>query len=245
MTAGNLRNLDVNELSAYLWRRLRRESGVNPPMADRWGTEAPEQFVLQAGKEKYDEDFPKFFLRLEAAALMHLEHFRFMQVIGHLEPPWDDTDDEHIASLAFMAAQMKSHMMYLKACGLASRIVDMGPEGVVSSGQVHLLRTIVLYFSEYDNDLADFWKNLWHNGPRSIRGIVIHGWSRGDKDALEHLGELVDATEFGLSTMIWNLMRSQTGPGEQAVLDAAKHLAAEQQVKFRKAMTDSGIVPLI
>ncbi len=66
MDAQLLVNLNAGDLTDYLWKRLRRERPLDPPLAIRFGPEAPAHFLLKVEAETDDRSF----------------HARLMQAVG-------------------------------------------------------------------------------------------------------------------------------------------------------------------
>lgn len=162
--------------------------------------------------------------------------------------PWDDVDDEQIASVAFMASALKDPELHYNLFSLGFNIFRSESDDVIAGGQFHVLRALAFLQSgskrqvDHPRRLADLWEKLWHNGPRSIRGLTIYGWAGTDEQAaLKQLGDLIDTDEIDLPTTAWSLIKNQGGPGLQAVSDAAAELSLEQLDKLQQAMAKSGM----
>jgi hypothetical protein len=57
MTFAKLQKLNRQNLSDYVWRRLRLEPPIDPPLHNRFGEEPPEQFIFEAVKNSQEESF--------------------------------------------------------------------------------------------------------------------------------------------------------------------------------------------
>lgn len=166
--------------------------------------------------------------------------------------PWDDVDDEQIASVAFMASALKDPELHYNLFSLGFNIFDSDSSAIIVGGQFHVLRALAFlqYGSkrqtEHPSRLADAWEKLWHNGPRSTRGMSIYGWAGTDEQAaMKQLGDLIDTDEIDLPTTVWTLIKNQGGPGLLAVANAAAELSQEQRDKLQQAMAKSGMTDLL
>lgn len=162
--------------------------------------------------------------------------------------PWDDVDDEQIASVAFMASALKDTELHYNLFSLGFNIFDSESSAVIAGGQFHVLRALAFLQSgskrqaDHPRRLADSWEKLWHNGPRSTRGLTIYGWAGTDEQAaLKQLDDLINTDEIDLPTTVWTLIKNRGGPGLQAVSNAAAKLSQEQRDKLQQAMAKSGM----
>lgn len=238
MDANDLRQLDLTELADYLWRRLRFESPVDPPISDRFGQEPPEQFVIEAVGKADDRGF-----HANVIAAVR-DNLRRLAVIASTSPEaiWDDpVADEQLASLAFLASGIKAAELVGDLYTFAGcwTLGDMSGVHAFSAGQFHVLRTIA--FLQADGGLDKFWESLWHNGPRSARGLTLFGWARANAEkALKHLGELVDMSDqIDVPTAVWSLV-TRSGPGVNAVGRAAGAMDKQHRQRIRAALEKSG-----
>ena len=176
------------------------------------------------------------------------KYFQMDQLPDGKFVPWDDVDDEQIASAAFMASALKDPELHCNLFSLGFNIFDSDSSAVIAGGQFHVLRALAFLQSGSERQadhplrLADSWEKLWHNGPRSIRGVSIYGWAGIDKQAaLKQLGDLIDTDGIDLPTIVWTLIKNQGGPGLQAVSDASIELSQDQRDKLQQAMAKSGM----
>jgi len=238
MNLEQVRQLEVPELADYVWRRLRLEPPIDPPLSDRFGTEPPEQFLIQAVEEG---DFPEFRGRLLAAIRDNLRRLVDLERESP-EPIWlDAASSDQVASIAYLVAEVRGtellEAIYQVIC---SWMLSPGAaRGELTAGQLHLLRTLALL--QDGGCLARFWEDLWQRGPRSVRGLVMFGWARAyPQDALQHLAELVETeSEIDLPSTLWSLVGSH-GPGIFLLAEFTRRLAPDQQGRIREALAQAG-----
>lgn len=217
MNAEELRQLDRSALADYVWKRLRRESPLDPPLATRFEDEEPEQFLIQTVESSENQSFPRRFLDVVRDNLRRWSEQRAAAVVSLGE---DRTADEHLASLAFVISELEANdlvgPLYMTACSFfmdsPSRTEDL------TFGQTHAVRTIAQLQSP--GLLTSFWQSLWDNGPQSLRGLTFFGWARANKEqAFGHLDELVESRgEIDLSDTVWSLI----GPEGPGIIDFAR-----------------------
>ena len=153
MDADALRQLDPAKLADYLWRRLRLESPVDPPISERFGQEPPEQFVIQTVKKADDRGFRT---NMIAAVRDNLRRLAVMASASS-EPVWDDpVTDQQLASLAFLASGIESTELVDALYTFAGcwTLGDMSDVRAFSAGQFHVLRTLA--FLQADGGLDKF-----------------------------------------------------------------------------------------
>ena len=238
MNLEQVRQLEVPELADYVWRRLRLEGPLDPPLSDRFGPEPPEQFLIQAAEES---DSPAFRTRLLAAVRDNLRRLVDLERES-AEPIWlDAVSSDQVASIAYLVAEVRGtellEAIYQVIC---SWMLSPGAaRAELSAGQLHLLRTLALL--QEGACLARFWEDLWQRGPRSLRGLVMFGWARAyPQDALEHLGELVETDgEIDLPSTLWSLVGAH-GPGIFRLAEFARRLVPDQQRRIREALDQAG-----
>lgn len=238
MDFDELRQLAPDQLDEYVWRRLRAERPIDPPVASRFGEEAPEQFIIRAAEEKEDRAF-----RARLVAAVRKSFRRLVQRdLASEQSIWRDAvTDEQVASLAFLIAEMGASELvdavYALAC---SWIIVPGPTPhQLTFGQLHLLRSLAVL--QQGGKLSSFWEDLWHDGPRSLRGLVIYGWARACADkALDHLAELAQMEEeIDLPATLWSLLDGD-GPGLAALAARSKALSEENRCAIRRALVTAG-----
>lgn len=238
MNREELRQLDEPALTEYLWRRLRLEPPIDPPVVDRFGPEPPEQFPSEASDESTESSFRP---RLVAAIRQNLRRLADQQASSP-EVIWDDpVTDQQIASLAFLASSLGAgelvSALYSLVC---SWLMDKPSDGGEwAAGRFHILRTLAELQS--DASLAGLWKSLWDQGPTSMRGLIIFAWARADADAaLARLGELVETgDEIDLPATLWSLIQPE-GPGVITLSKAAARLALSTRNALRQGLSDAG-----
>lgn len=219
MNAEELRQLDEPALADYIWKRLRRESPLDPPLASRFGDEEPEQFLIHTAESSEGQSFRR---RLLDAVIDNLRRWTEHRVTSSEPLPEDQISDEQLGSLAFLISELEARELvqplYLAAC---SFLMDgASSPAALTFGQTHAVRTLA--HLQNSSWLAPFWQGLWENGPRSLRGLVLFGWARADtEEAFSRLAELVDcADEVDLPDTVWSLLGPE-GPGIQALAKGA------------------------
>ncbi len=238
MNVQGLQKLDQGGLSDYLWRRLRREQPVDPPLGERFGPEPPEQILVQAWEQSEGSPFH--------AALVEAVRDNLRRIVdlerSTGQPAWaDDATDEQLASLAFLTASIDCKEL---VDPLYRVIVSwsLSPEfgrRDFTPGQFHLLRTLAML--QDGGRLAQFWEELWEKGPPDARGLVIYGWARAyPDDALEHLGELVEMRgSIDLPATLWSLVGAAE-VGWPKFGEYAAKLPADKQQVVREALEKAG-----
>lgn len=239
MDLNQLRELDGAPLAEYLWRRLRREPPMDPPPATRFGDEPPEQIFMEAA------DPPQgiaFRARLIGAVRENLRRLVDSERASG-QPFWaDPVADEQVASLAFLVADLEGNELvddlYRVVCSWTLTWPSR-PANEISFGQMHLVRTLAML--QEGANLARFWEELWHKGPRWLRGMVFFGWARAyPEEALEHLGELIDQEEaIDLPTTLWSIIGPR-GPGLAPLAEHSRGLPADKRHKVRSALETAG-----
>ena len=234
MTVEELQRQDDEALADYMWRRLRLEPPVDPPLADRHGAEPPEQFPIDAAR-----NVPAFHGRLVLAVRDNLRRLAELQAVnGTL---WADAvANQQVASLAYLASRLPApeliEPLYTLACAWFLDLSDLPDD--LDDGRFQVLRTLALL--QRDATLAPFWETLWARGPRSVRGLTIVGWARADRDrALQHLGELIGTEGVDLPATLWALV-APSGPGVPAIAEAVKRLSVALQKKVTYALRRAG-----
>ena len=236
MDAQVLENLNPADLADYLWQRLRRERPLDPPLTDRFAAEAPAHFLLKVEAETDDRSFRS---RLIKAVADNFRRLARLSLATDDDAGEDETTDEQLADLAFLLSELKAtelaQLIYTQACSwLMPR--SAAP---LSFGQTHVLRALAQL--QEPGWLELFWRKLWEQGSRSLRGLVYFGWMRSDADsAYAHLGELADTgQDINLSAAVWSLI----GPGVSniiALAEAARDCTTEQRTRIRGALEAAG-----
>ncbi len=238
MNVQGLHELDQRGLSDYLWRRLRLEQPVDPPLGERFGPEPPEQILIQAWEQSGESPF--------RAALVEAVRDNLRRIVdlerSSGQPAWEDgVSDEQLASLAFLTAAIDCKELVdplYRVIVSWSFSPDFGRRDF-TPGQFHLLRTLAML--QDGGRLARFWEELWAKSPPSYRGLVIYGWARADPDeALGHLEELVDTGgSIDLPATLWGIIGAPEVGWPKFGGYAAKLPADKQQV-VREALKEAG-----
>lgn len=236
MDAQLLVNLNPRDLTEYLWRRLRREPPLDPPLTDRFAAEAPAHFLLKVAAETDD---PSFRARLIQGVADNFGRLARLSLATDDDSGEDETTDEQLADLAFILSELKAtelaQLIYTQACSW------LGPRsaGPFSFGQTHVLRALAQL--QEPGRFEPFWRDLWEQGPRKLRGLVYFGWMRSDADrAYTHLGELADTDQdINLPATVWSLFH----PGVSNIIElgkAARRCTPEQRTRIREALEAAG-----
>ncbi len=236
MDAQLLVNLNARDLTEYLWKRLRREPPLDPPLTDRFAAEAPTHFLLKVAAETDDRSFRA---RLVQAVADNFRRLAGLRLASDDDAGEDETTDEQMADLAFILSELKATelvgLVHTQACSwLMPR--SAAP---LSFGQTHVLRALAQL--QEPRMFEPFWRDLWEQGSRSLRGLVYFGWMRSDADrAYAHLGELADTgQDIDLSATVWSLF----DPGVSNIIElakAARGCTPEQRTRIREALEAAG-----
>jgi hypothetical protein len=238
MDAEHLAQLSDSELADYLWRRLRLEPRIDPPIADRFGPEPPEQFLIQAVRQSGS---PGLRARVVEAIKDNLRRLANIRSTSANDLWLDSTTDQQIASLAFLAsgldAQELASALYEFACPWI--LGGAGYAGELTDGQFHILRALAELQPE--GVLAGFWESFWERGPRSSRGLIFFAWARADADAaLRHLAELIRSEEWiDLPATLWALVGPR-GPGLRKFAESTARLPPELRGRVRGDLQIAG-----
>jgi hypothetical protein len=240
MTFAKLQKLNRQNLSDYVWRRLRLEPPINPPLRNRFGEEPPEQFIFEAVKNSQEESFRRPVLD---AIQDNLSKLALQAVSAEPDIFWRNRQtDQHIASLAFLISMLKASELVptLEFFSLPWLSLWRIRPNEITDGQFHLLRTLAQL--QQGKALAGMWEDLWEHGPRSLRGLIFFGWARADSlQALRQLGELADSADpIDLPATLWSLIGPE-GPGIRELSLNASRCNGMQQSKLRQALVDVGV----
>ena len=237
MDVATLRERTTDEIEHYLWLRLRREGELDPPIADRFSEEPPEQFLFRAVRETGDQALRG---KLIEAIRRNLRKLAIQQSASD-RPIWRDlTTDQQLASLAFLASALEaSELTSQHELACPWMLADVEQQTDLTDGQFHILRTLAQL--QKDSRYAGFWKTLWETAPESARAIVFFGWARADRAAaLLSLSRLVDAADsIDLPTTLWAIV-GPLGPGLMALAQAARALPAGARAAVRSALETAG-----
>ncbi|MCP4594554.1 MAG: hypothetical protein GY842_27800 [bacterium] len=237
MTAQELRQIEQNALSEYVWRRLRNEPGQVPPLESHFADELPESFLIDAVLK---DDSPRFRERVDVALKDSLRRLAVERSTDPDAYAGDERSDEQLARIAFVASRIKSSALvgplYRFAC---SWLLDAEQNGRLTEGQKHVLRTLAQLQSP--GVLERFWEAMWDRGPRVMRGLFFFGWVRADsRAALARLGDLAEmGSQIDLATTIWSLV-GQYGPGLLDLSRTAAKLTPQRRAVVRNALAEGG-----
>jgi hypothetical protein len=233
MTPEELRRLGAAELADYLWRRLRLEEPVDPPLDKASRDEPPEAFVIDVMRV---EETPEFRQRLTRAVADNLT--RLARLYDHNAP--DNTSISQLSSLAFLSAEIGDtalgHRLYSFALGLMPD--DHNTMLIAEEALYHTL--VALARLQNGEAYVAFWEKVWRDGlsPR-LKAVAVYGLSFADPNrALELLPEIIADDEIDLSLVAWNLATHPSGSISLGV--AASGLSHRSTAKLRKALTDAG-----
>lgn len=236
MDAEALRRMDEPALAAYLRRRLRLEAPLEPPLDRQTRQESPEDFVIHAVLESKEED-PTFKGRIIGAVRANLHQFLREKSSATL----DDADNEQLASLAFLAAEIGAQELALDFYSVATVEVlkrDVQPP-IDDLAVFHLLRTLAQLQKPEDHLFIPFWLALWEERSPDLREAAFYGISCvAPGKALELLPEVLHDEALDLPPMAWHLATERPGPIELG--KAAARLPAEDRRKLRQGLVDAG-----
>jgi hypothetical protein len=225
----SLSGLAQSELNAYLWRRLRLEEPMDPPLDRRFRMELPEDIFLRAARPEGSAS--PFRARLLRAVEENLR--RSVRATGGGD--LDDQDNEQLASLAFLAADLKAHELhqaFYKAALYAG-----AADGVAEGTYFHLLRTLAML--QQGTSLIPFWEGLLQDSRPGIRAIAYLGLSwAGTAQLLRHLPQLLCDKALDLPPIAWH--PAAETPGAAALGRAARDLTVTQRARLLEALKEGG-----
>jgi hypothetical protein len=236
VTADTLVDQSHEQLSSYLWRRLRLEAPLNPPLNDdKMGLEPPEEFIIRAVKARMDDE--AFVARVHRVIQDHLQ--RLLPILGSRNP--DPAASEQLTSLAFLAEHI-------------------GARPVVNSLHTLLLTQRVQYAKGDDSVLAPlqaladavttlaptlpgkaFWETLV-DGARDagLRATAFDALVDNDLEAaMERLPRMVDDPDADVGLIAWNLSTTVPGPRRLGQY-MARYLDRRQQDYLLDELSRSG-----
>lgn len=232
MNYADLTQLGNDQLAEYLWKRLRLEGVIAPPLAERFRMEPPEDFLIGA----LGHADPVLRERLTAAVADNLGRLALLA----LDKQIDAISSEQLASLAFLCSAIAdsrlAHPLYLFSVALLQLRAN-APE-LVDAALFHLLRTIAQL--QNDRGLIPFWEQLWIELPVGrLRAIAFYGLTHADSSrALARLEELVSDERIDLPVVAWNLATEY--PGIIALGKAAARLPHGKRNRLRAALVTAG-----
>lgn len=221
------------ELADYLWRRLRLEEPVTPPLDHRFRDEAPEEVFIDLLRETGDADFRAALVEAMRANLARLAPA--LPAEAGREPA-----GEQIASLGFLADAIAARELLpdLHAFATALWLLARGGNASVHAPLYHLLEAIGTI--QEGGALKPFWEEIADHAPDAgLRGIAWYGLAKAAPEAVPgRLDRLVGDDRIDLPIVAWNLATER--PGMAALAEGARHLTASQKEKLRAALAEAG-----
>lgn len=232
MRYSDLERLDQPALVEYVWKRLRLEGTIDPPLDDRFRMEPPEDFLIRALDHVGDE----FRERLFDAIIENLRRL----AVHVATAEFDATTSEQLASIGFLCSALAdrrlANQLYLFSVSLLP--LRGGTPDTVDPALFQLLRTVAQL--QTARHLVPFWEQLWEELPVGyLRAIAIHGLARADPArALAHLDELISDVRIDLPVVAWSL--ATDCPGVIPLAKAAARLSDNQRDRLRAALETAG-----
>ncbi len=238
MNFEKLQQLNQTKLNDYVWRRLRLEAPLDPPLSSRFGDEPPEQFLVEAVNNDHTGLLRQ---RVFNAIQDNLSKLSLQAVGSDYEQFWVENKqtDQHIASLAYMISILEATELIpaLSQFAYPWIIRWRKKSSQLTDAQFHVLRTLA--HLQEGKALTGMWQDLWENGPQTLRGLIFFGWVRASSDeALQRLGDLADSGDnIDLPATLWSLI----GPiGIKKLALQATKCSNNQRRILRKALIDAG-----
>jgi len=221
--------LDQEQLTDLLWRRLRLEEPLDPPLDRRFRMEAPEELIIDAWHRHGQTS--GFKARLVQAIRDNLG--RVMQRTAG--KALDVSDNEQLASLAFLTDAIGADEL-TQDLYKASLYAEVA-EGVDEQTRFHLLRTLAGV--QTGRRLIPYWQELWTSPQAGIRAIAFYGLSRANPQAaLDLLPELLADQALDLPAIAWHLISNGPGPAELG--KAARRLSPSEREHLKEALLAAG-----
>ena len=228
-----LRSLDGDSLADYLWKRLRLEEPLDPPLDRRFRMEPPEDFLIGAVHELED---PAFTHRLVGAIRRNLSR----QVLIGFDEALDATSSEQLASLAFLATAVGDPELAqpLYAFLLTGITRSEGERHFSDLTLFHLLRACARL--QNDARYLPLWEETWRRERApNLRAIAYYGLTRADdRRAMTLLAEVLGDEELDLPVIAWHLATEV--PGVIALGEAAARLPQTLRQSLRGALEQAG-----
>ncbi len=244
-----IRAMPQSKLDDYVWRRLRLEPPLDPPLELSHGHEPPEKILITAWRQ--DRDAAGFPDRLAGAIRASLRR----AAAGRDDVLTDAVLGEQLASLGFLAARTASRAALpdlLDWVGqLWERIRTAAPEYAPipeDLPELALLKPLD-HLANAVSELSDggaltpLWTEILAvSGDVGLRSVAWYGLSRSDPDGhLARLAEIVDDRYIHLPTMAWTLARHH--PGMARLAQAKERLDPERRRRLRRALIEAGADP--
>lgn len=234
VTIQDIRGMSREALSTYVWRRLRREQPLDPPLADRHRMEAPEEILIHALRDFDDADFA---MQLENAIRDMLDKLAVSPVSGVGISPGHD---EALASIAFLARSTKRRSL---ASALYQFVVpSFGRRGQPLSFSVHAVYHLLHAAADLQKGqlLVPFWMEVIDSPRPSHRAIGYYGLMRADPSMFNSsfLAKAAQDDDIDLGTFVWSYVRE--GPGAADLGKAASALSLGIQNTLRHALVAVG-----
>lgn len=239
MNPNDLANFPPEQLERYVWDRLRgaRNEAADPPLDHRMGLGPPEQFLICAANTS--PDLRSRIINAVAANLRQLITDGACYPNGSSRDP---IDDQQVASIAYLASMLHAHELAWALLCLAlawSAHMSYSPRRV-TDGEFHVLRTIAQL--QGPPVFESLWQHLRENGPRSLRGLVIHGWAGiNPTEAIRHLGELLDTSEVANSHVVLKGLLDLKGCDANAMGSYAQALPKAKKQLLYSQLEEAGV----
>jgi hypothetical protein len=172
-----IRKLDGPALESYLWRRLRLEPPLDPPLGFRFAEEAPEQIVIDAWQNGADAAFGQ---RLVEAIRSNLA--RLAPAVAHLDG--DGVAREQLASLAFLAGAIRASELGAELGVFAADLWSRCKTGntALQTPLYHTLKALCGLQGESTH--TPLWLDILEQAPDAgLRAIACLGLCRSDSTA--------------------------------------------------------------
>lgn len=233
MDTKTLRRMNEDELAAYLWRRLRLDPPLDPPLDRRFRLEPPEDILIKAFEEKQNKAFKR---RIGNAIKDNLQKL----ILEAQNRPISNVSSDQLASMGFLATEIGASELAHPFYGFctANQVGRNKRYLFNETALFHLLRAIAKL---QNNDLyVPFWLDLWKGSVNpAIRAISYYGLSLSNPEiALSLLEDVIVDDDLDLTAIAWHL--TTESPGLLDVSTASARLSDDQKSKFRTALEDAG-----
>lgn len=233
MNFAELRNLGQDELNAYLWKRLRLEEPLDPPLDRRFRMEPPEDFLIRALRSSPRS---KYRVRLVSSIRANLSRL----LLTSSGTDIDEIGSSQIASLAFLATAVGNSSLAGAFNNFAlAHFTTAEPDRVLSEEALfHILRACATLQS--NDKLLPFWEQIWTDETvPEIRAIAYYGIIKADLGrALSLLADVLRDDEIDLCVVAWNLATAR--PSITALGRTAGQLPKTLRQKLRSSLAMAG-----
>lgn len=225
--------MTATELDAYLWRRLRREGALDPPLNQRFHLEPPEEFVYLAWKAAPDGSFAD---RLREVLAAHIA--RLVPLAANLAN--DAAVARQIGSCAILTELTGARSAKRDLFLLAAVLWEYYQGGLRRARKplFHVLEALGVLRD--DPMLEPFWKEIIdHADDSGLRAIAYYGLSKANVGAaMDILGRIMGDEEIDHIGVAWHLARETPGPMELG--QAAARLPDHLRDRVRNSLEEAG-----